>query len=74
MDTYENSTRNVWDTYLLYTRYLSSPNHFPEKRKDKLIAGLVKIIQDCNDFSTDAPKVFHLTGQFKQKKKNNEKT
>ena len=61
----KNSAYNMHDTYLRYLRYLTSPN-FPESEKRKLIGGLVKIIQSCNNSATSPQEVYHLTEKFRK--------
>lgn len=53
--TYETAL-NVYNAHLLYIRYKNSPNHFPEKRKNELINGLVRIIQ--GEISESIKKLF----------------
>ena len=56
------------ETYALYQKYLKDNDSLSESEKDCLIKGLVQIIQQCYEVSTEPDKIFIYTEQFREKK------
>ena len=56
-----------WETFLLYHRYLSAGRKLPEREYRKLVDGLVNIIQNCHENSTEPDKIYIYTDAFKRR-------
>ena len=54
------------EIHALYQKYLKDKNSLSESEKDCLIKGLVNIIQQCYEVSTEPDKIFIYTEQFKE--------